>query len=178
MQQPDEIINRAAQNDGFDANTTTEYADALVDGTANGEVTKELHEENKKAQELRHKESTHTLRQKAAKYIYFGIVGWLVCVMVLIFLGSYEIQIYYGDCKLQDTNDFGIDKLKFLQNGCSYLKKYTFLSLSEKITIALITTTTANILGVSYVVAKWLFPVSEAMLQNNNERQEPSLSAG
>jgi len=99
----------------------------------------------------------YVLRRNVAVFIFFLIFVWLLCVMSLVFLGSYEIYYLKGDCGSYDLHSW-YQKIKELPEGCSYLKRSTFLNLSESIVIALITTTTANVLGLSYIVAKWLFP--------------------
>ena len=103
--------------------------------------------------------SLHNLRRNVAYFIFFLIFIWLTCVMYLVFLGSYEIYVFQGTC-----GDLSIyswyHKYKLIPEGCVVLKNGTYLNLTESIVIALITTTTINVLGLSFIVAKWLFPTS------------------
>ncbi|NVK54962.1 MAG: hypothetical protein HWE26_05060 [Alteromonadaceae bacterium] len=101
-------------------------------------------------------QALNTLRLKLAKFIFRLIVGWLVAVMLLVFLGSYEIFVFTGECPNQTNTWFG--NVQSLPSGCNYLTSKTYLNLSETIVVALITTTTINVLGLSFIVAKWLFP--------------------
>lgn len=104
-----------------------------------------------------HFQQLYALRSRVAIFIFFLIFVWLLCVMGLVFLGSYEVYYLKGNCNNYELHSW-YQKIKALPEGCSYLKRSTFLNLSESIVIALITTTTANVLGLSYIVAKWLFP--------------------
>ncbi|MCS0286860.1 MULTISPECIES: hypothetical protein [Vibrio harveyi group] len=102
-------------------------------------------------------ESLYKLRKKVALFIFFLIFFWLLCVMVLVFLGSYEVYYLQGNCGSYELHSW-YQKVKAIPDGCAYIKRSNFLNLSESIVIALISTTTANVLGLSYIVAKWLFP--------------------
>lgn len=107
-----------------------------------------------------HFQKLYKLRRNVASFIFFLIFFWLLCVMALVFFGSYEVYYLAGKCGDLVSNSW-YQKIHSLPEGCSYLKRNTFLNLSESIVIALITTTTANVLGLSYIVAKWLFPKHE-----------------
>lgn len=104
-----------------------------------------------------HFQQLYVLRRNVALFIFALIFVWLLCVMALVFLGSYEVYYLKGNCNNYELHSW-YQKIKALPDGCAYLKRSTFLNLSESIVIALITTTTANVLGLSYIVAKWLFP--------------------
>jgi len=103
--------------------------------------------------------SLHNLRRNVAYFIFFLIFTWLTCVMYLVFLGSYDVYIFQGKCG--DLNVISLyQKYKIVPEGCTVLKNGTYLNLTESIVIALITTTTINVLGLSFIVAKWLFPTN------------------
>jgi len=108
---------------------------------------------------VEHFKILYKLRRNVAIFIFFLIFVWLLCVMALVFLGSYEVSFFQGSCGFLDTQSW-YQKLTVLPEGCAFVKSGNFLNLSEAIVIALITTTTANVLGLSYIVAKWLFPKS------------------
>ncbi|EOA6606596.1 hypothetical protein BTO01_22995 [Vibrio jasicida] len=108
-------------------------------------------------QRVTHFQVLYKLRRNVACFIFFLIFIWLLCVMALVFLGSYEVYYLQGTCGSYELHSWH-QKIKALPEGCAYIKRSNFLNLSESIVIALITTTTANVLGLSYIVAKWLFP--------------------
>lgn len=108
-------------------------------------------------QRVTHFQVLYGLRRNVACFIFFLIFFWLLCVMLLVFLGSYEVYYLQGTCGSYELHSW-YQKIKALPEGCAYIKRSNFLNLSESIVIALITTTTANVLGLSYIVAKWLFP--------------------
>jgi ABC-type Fe3+ transport system permease subunit len=101
--------------------------------------------------------SISRLRQSVVRFIFGLIFVWLLCVMGLVFLGSYDVTHFYGACDGYGMTDW-FEKFKLVPEGCSYLRSSTYLALSESIVIALITTTTANVLGLSFIVSRWLFP--------------------
>lgn len=98
------------------------------------------------------------LRHKLAKFIFKLIVGWLIAVMLLVFLGSYQVFLFSGECDL--TSTFWFSNAQHIPVGCELAESKTLLTLSETIVVALITTTTINVLGLSFIVANWLFPSS------------------
>lgn len=108
---------------------------------------------------VEHFRMLYKLRRNVAIFIFFLIFFWLLCVMGLVFLGSYEVYYLQGNCGNYELHSW-YQKIKALPQGCAYIKRSNYLNLSEAIVIALITTTTANVLGLSYIVAKWLFPKS------------------
>lgn len=108
-------------------------------------------------QQLLDASNLYNLRKNVAIFIFSLISVWLVCVMGLVFLGSYEVVYFHGACAGYD-NDTWYDKFKLVPETCAYLRTATHLNLSESIVIALITTTTVNVLGLSYIVSRWLFP--------------------
>ncbi|MGL5965606.1 MAG: hypothetical protein ACRCZ6_00160 [Kluyvera sp.] len=96
--------------------------------------------------------------RKHLAYLIFGIIGlWLVAVFGLVFLGSLDVYYFQGDCKLADDSLF-FHSSQVMSSTCAFIKRGSVLNLSEKIVIALITTTTINILGLAYIVARWLYP--------------------
>jgi hypothetical protein len=106
--------------------------------------------------------STHELRLKLAIAVFILILFWLAAVMILVFLGSYEISIYKGVCG--GINDIGFfDRNITIPDTCELESSKTFLKLPEPIVITLITTTTINVLGLFLIVGRWLFK------QSNNE---------
>ncbi|WP_343870934.1 hypothetical protein [Tatumella terrea] len=97
-----------------------------------------------------------SLRKRLA-YIIFSIIGfWLVLVFCLVFLGSLDVTYFKGKCSPSSYNL--LRSIDIISQQCIYLKHGTVLSLSEKIVITLITTTTVNVLGLAYIVARWLYP--------------------
>lgn len=100
------------------------------------------------------------LRLSVVRFIFGLIFVWLLCVMGLVFLGSYDVSHFYGNCDGYAMVTW-FEKFKLVPEGCSYLRSSTYLALSESIVIALITTTTANVLGLSFIVSRWLFPTKD-----------------
>lgn len=107
-----------------------------------------------------HYQQLYDLRKNVAIFIFVLISFWLLCVMGLVFFGSFDVHYFQGQCGNLSHSWF--ENVKSLPEKCAYIKQSTFLNLSESIVIALITTTTANVLGLSYIVAKWLFPKPES----------------
>ncbi|EMD1175065.1 hypothetical protein VP758_001581 [Vibrio harveyi] len=108
-------------------------------------------------EKIRHFRSMNSLRKWAAIAIFSLITIWLICVFGLVFFGSYEVYYLSGACGSYELQDWH-QKLKAIPEGCNYLKRGNFLNLSEGIVVTLIGSTTANVLGLSYIVANWLFP--------------------
>ncbi len=108
-------------------------------------------------QKVTHFQKLYSLRRNVAIFIFVIIFVWLLCVMILVFLGSYEVTYLKGECVSYEHYSI-LQKVIAVSEKCSLLKNGNYLNLSESIVIALITTTTANVLGLSYIVAKWLFP--------------------
>lgn len=111
-------------------------------------------------QQLADAKDINKLRLSVVRFIFGLIFVWLLCVMGLVFLGSYDVAHFYGACDGYDMTAW-FEKFKLVPEGCSYLRSSTYLALSESIVIALITTTTANVLGLSFIVSRWLFPTKD-----------------
>jgi hypothetical protein len=111
------------------------------------------------ADKLQERKTIRKLRVGIAGSIFVLIFLWLIGVIWLVFLGSYEIQYLHGVCADYNIHSF-YDKFKVLPSGCELISdaKTTYLKLPEPIMIALISTTTINVLGLAYIVANWLFP--------------------
>lgn len=98
------------------------------------------------------------LRVIVSVCIFVLIVYWLTTVMELVYLGSYQVQYFQGVCTgfippIEATS------ITVLPEGCSPTgEPAPYLKLPESIMIALITTTTINVLGLAFIVANWLFP--------------------
>ncbi|WP_350656677.1 hypothetical protein [Psychrobacter sp. S1-30-MNA-CIBAN-0213] len=86
---------------------------------------------------LKDYKETNTLRQKYAKNIYRLTYIWL------IFIGSVVLLTGIGDLNIV-IGKFNIELIDF--------------RLSDNVLIAFITTTTINVIGIIYIVARWLFP--------------------
>lgn len=116
--------------------------------TAYAEQAEETKDSLRRLEELR----------KRLAYLIFGIIGiWLIAVFCLVFLGSLDVYYFKGTCDLSERNLF-FRATQIMPSTCEYITKGSVLNLSEKIVIALITTTTINILGLAYIVARWLYP--------------------
>jgi hypothetical protein len=158
------VMDDFAVEDEPPAQKGTENSDEQDDGYANAEDPKtnqklKLIEAQATAliQQNQRLSQMHKLRQNVAVFIFVIIFVWLVCVMALVFFGSYDVTYLKGSCVSYEYHTW-LQKLVAVPEGCAVLKSGNFLNLSESIVIALITTTTANVLGLSYIVAKWLFP--------------------
>jgi len=170
-----DIPNDSLGDDAFGENTDDHYWDFVTeppsslfgDDDPKGE-TQAIKEQNdllsedreKKIRELEAFASLHGFRRVVAAFIFLLILLWLGGMIYLVFLGSYEVFYFSGECSEFDFNSW-YKKFKVISDSCTYLKKSTYLNLSESIIITLIGTTTANVLGLSYIVARWLFPSSE-----------------
>ena len=65
------------------------------------------------------------------------IVCWLIAVGVFVFMTGFRFEYFNNpECQIR----------------CVYF------SLSDNVLIAFITSTTATVIGIFYIVAKWLFP--------------------
>ena len=102
--------------------------------------TKEEELAHRRSEEtLRDYKETNTLRQKYAKNIYRLTYLWLIFIGFIVLLtgiGNLHIKIEW----------LGLDFNLFEFN------------LSDNVLIAFITTTTINVIGIIYIVARWLFP--------------------
>ncbi len=108
---------------------------------------------------LAEKRTLRRLRTYIAVCIFLLITAWLIGVIYLVFLGSYEVHYFQGNCAEYDLHSL-YDKFKMLPEGCEFAgtEGKTYLDLPDNIMIALITTTTINVLGLAFIVANWLFP--------------------
>ncbi|TGG96419.1 MAG: hypothetical protein ERJ67_00845 [Aphanocapsa feldmannii 277cV] len=84
---------------------------------------------------LRQLKDTYELRKQSADKLFKLIICWLASVMTFLFLAAFEVNWYW-------------------------LKEISF-NISDNVLIALITSTTASVLGLYVIVAKWLFPNDE-----------------
>ena len=91
-------------------------------------------------QHTKHSDDLHALRQDYVPKLYWMICLWLLFVAVIIFLSGYSAEnINNPDCQI----------------NCTRFK------LTDQVLIAFITTTTATVVGLFVIVAKWLFPAPE-----------------
>jgi hypothetical protein len=108
----------------------------------NYELVDEQLRQNKLKNDRFEDESTHwktiyELRRDYIPKLFYMIVGWLVVVALFVFLTGYSADnINNPDCRINCTR----------------------FNLSDNILIAFITTTTATVIGIFIIVAKWLFP--------------------
>lgn len=114
------------------------------------------------ADKLQERQTIRKLRVSIAGSIFILIFLWLIGVIWLVFLGSYEVQYFQGSCSSLNQDSF-YEKLKVIPQDCQLIlfgpeKTTTYLKLPESIMTALITTTTINVIGLAIIVAKWLFP--------------------
>jgi hypothetical protein len=99
---------------------------------------------------------THELRKAYTKYLFTVTIAWLTSVLVFVILTGLKVNIkfpvfvgrlfYYQEIRLNPASDCA---------NCWLL----YFSLSEKTLIAFITSTTASVIGIFIIVAKWLFPL-------------------
>ena len=88
---------------------------------------------------LRDYKETNTLRQKYAKNIYRLTYIWLIFIGIVVLLT-------------------GIGDLHIVIEKWSLEFSLIDFELSDNVLIAFITTTTINVIGIIYIVARWLFP--------------------
>ena len=81
----------------------------------------------------------NTLRQKYAKNIYRLTYIWLIFIGIVVLLT-------------------GIGDLHIVIEKWSLEFSLIDFELSDNVLIAFITTTTINVIGIIYIVARWLFP--------------------
>lgn len=99
--------------------------------------------------ENEHWKTIYELRKEYIPKLYFMIVYWLIVVAAFVFLTGYSAEnINNPDCQI----------------NCTRFK------LSDNVLIAFITTTTATVIGVFIIVAKWLFPAP--LKEESSEKKE------
>ena len=102
--------------------------------------TKEEELAHRRSEEtLRDYKETNTLRQKYAKNIYRLTYIWLIFIGIVVLLT-------------------GIGDLHIVIEKWSLEFSLIDFELSDNVLIAFITTTTINVIGIIYIVARWLFP--------------------
>lgn len=90
-----------------------------------------------KSDDNERKKEIHGLRKEYVPRLFYMIVWWLLAVAAFVFLTGYSADnLNNPDCQI----------------NCTRFK------LSDNVLIAFITTTTATVIGVFVIVAKWLFP--------------------
>lgn len=95
------------------------------------EAQDEITKLRKANQELGQKADEHKLRISSFKKLFWLMVAWLVACFIVVVLSGLSFQVY------------GI---------------YVGLVLSDSVLIALLGSTTINVLGIFAIAAKWLFP--------------------
>lgn len=129
---PEEDIVNFIESPEIDNVWWEDYSDSNI----NLERSLEEYQKERQKQKLIEKSDLHEMRKEHASRLFFLIVAWLVFMAVVVFAqGMYVYKIIQGD----ET----VWKLSF--------------SLSDAVLIALITSTTATVLGVYGVAAYWLF---------------------
>lgn len=98
-------------------------------------------------QSLQEQIDTHDLRKRYTRHLFLLTCIWLSSVLMFVGLtglkGTIPFPFYWTPASLN------LD--------CSYCWRFYF-SLSDKVLIAFITSTTASVIGIFVIVAKWLFP--------------------
>ncbi len=102
---------------------------------------------------LKDYKETNTLRQKYAKNIYRLTYIWLIFIGIIVLLTG------IGDLQ------FEIKKFDLVFNLVEF-------KLSDNVLIAFITTTTINVIGIIYIVARWLFPNGIEVFKEDKEDKE------
>lgn len=132
---------------------TTEYAADVLPKNENviaeiltekEKVSEALAREKLKTKQLENQivqdDDIHELRKEYVPKLFWMIIGWLFAVALFVFLTAYSADnINNPDCRI----------------NCARF------NLSDNVLIAFITTTTATVIGLFVVVAKWLFPSQE-----------------
>lgn len=116
------------------------------------QTRKEELDHRRSEENLKDYKETNTLRQKYAKNIYRLTYIWL------IFIGAIVLLTGIGDLHLSnETLNLKFDLVDF--------------ELSDNVLIAFITTTTINVIGIIYIVARWLFPNGIEVFKENDEKE-------
>lgn len=89
------------------------------------ENSKNYYLNKKLSLELTETKDTHSLRMSFSWGIFWLVLGWLICVVITVFLAGWNIWGF---------------------------------TLSDKVLITFITSTTINVIGLFGIVAKWMFP--------------------
>ena len=97
-----------------------------------GKTKSDKQEDYWSTEEFRQFQGTYELRKQSADKLFNLIRCWLIIVTVFLFLAGFEIT------------SFSLKEISF--------------NISDNVLIALITSTTASVLGLYVIVAKWLFP--------------------
>jgi hypothetical protein len=98
----------------------------------------------------------HGIRKDYTKRLFSLTCVWLITVQVFVFLSALRgIVLLPG---------LGLGNLPFafslnMAQECDVCAKFIF-SLPERVLIAFITSTTATVVGIFLIVAKWLFPAN------------------
>lgn len=111
-------------------------------------------------QENKEKRQSHRLRKEHLNFLSKITVYWLGLITVVSILQGFK---GLGFVTFKVRTDI-LDKLPF------YIE-YSEFSLSDSVFIALVTTTTATILGLYTIAAIWLYKGKQA---ENNKKEDPS----
>ena len=91
----------------------------------------------------------HDLRKEYIEKLFWLIAIWLGVVVLFVFMSGYSSNLLNNpDCRI----------------NCARFK------LADSVLIAFITSTTASVLGLFYLVAKWLYPSAET--KSDKEKKE------
>lgn len=124
-------------------------------------MIKELdHKLNASKQENKEKRQSHRLRKEHLKFLSKITVYWLGLITVVSILQGFK---GLGFVTFKVRTDI-LDKLPF------YIE-YSEFSLSDSVFIALVTTTTATILGLYTIAAIWLYKGKQ---EENSKKEDPS----
>lgn len=148
---PEEIFRNTTNNS---SKSVHDYLSKYKENLAKPyQQTKEEELAHRRLEEtLRDYKETNTLRQKYAKNIYRLTYIWLIFIGFIVLLtgiGNLHIKIEW----------LSLDFTLFEFN------------LSDNVLIAFITTTTINVIGIIYIVARWLFPNGIEVFKEKNENE-------
>jgi uncharacterized membrane protein len=138
-----EVLKAAAQQD---ANNTSEHDREVVEQEASHEaqvkVESDIVQLRRAIQDLGHNSSIHRMRKYGLLALFSLVVVWLTGICVFVLLSSFSLQV------LVDAN------VPYFRNA---VFTTPILVMSDNVLIALITSTTLNVLGMFAVAAKWLY---------------------
>lgn len=134
---------------------TTEKLATLLYRKEEAEITareignEELRRESDRGRDL------HILRKDYTRRLFGLTVIWLMSVLFFVFLTGFKGNIPFY---IHDGIKFIFFPLSLNQTTeCAKCWNFSF-GLTEKVLIAFITSTTASVIGIFVIVAKWLFP--------------------
>lgn len=127
------------------------------------DVSKEEHNRRQRAQWLKEAIDKHALRQRYTTHLFTLTCIWLSFVLLFVGLTGTKGALPIPFHRLASAISLNLD-------NCLDCWKFYF-SLSDKVLIAFITSTTASVIGIFLIVAKWLFP-SELAEDKSEKKKE------